>query len=884
MAPPADEPPRPDPDALLALAAREGRGRLKVFLGAAPGVGKTFEMLLQARRRQLGGADVVAGLIETHGRAETTSQIGPLELLPLARIDYRGQQLEEFDLDAALARHPQILLLDELAHTNAPGSRHPKRWQDVAELRQSGIEVWTTMNVQHLESLSDAVARITGVRVQETVPDQVLTEADAVELVDIPPSELLDRLRQGRVYRPEQASRALKGFFREGNLAALRELALRRTADRVDADVSGYMRAYAIPGPWPAGDRVIALVGADPAAEGVVRQARRIADALRAPLVALHVEQPGAALAGDPAAALRLAETLGAEVETVVALDVPSAILTLARERNATHLVIGRGRPGFWRRLTGRTLSAALLRRATEYTLHLVPDPAVPVRPARQPREWPAWLGWAMVPACVAAATGIGFTTDGVVAPGALGMVYLAAIVAIAVTAGPLQAMFGAILSFLCWNFLFLPPRYELAIATAEDVVGVVVFSLVALLLVGTTGGLGRSVQAARARLFSLRRLVEFSRRLGASGSLNDLLDTVAQEAERVTGAPACVLMPLPGGPPGEAPEPVVRAATPLEATPDEASMAAARWALAHDRPTGAGTDTLPSAAWQFRPMRSARGTLGLVGLQSPGGGLDAERDRTLAVLLDQAAVAIERAQLMEEHARGTARAETEVLRTALLTSLGHDLRTPLTAIRGAAETLQAAGPQLPNRTRADLLATVVEETARMARFLNNILDMVRMEAGEITPKREPVDIVEALDGAAARAERGSGRLIQRHLPASLPRPRLDPVLLDQILGNLLDNALKFSASSGMVEVGAQRAGAEVLLWVQDNGPGIAARDLSRIFDPFFRAGRTDRVAAGSGLGLAICRGLAAAMGGRIAAESPVQDGIGTRISLRFPA
>lgn len=855
-----------------------------MFLGAAPGVGKTFEMLVQARRRRLGGADVVVGLVETHGRAETAGQVGDLEALPLARIEYRGQGLGEFDLEGALARRPQIVLLDELAHTNAPGSRHPKRWQDVEELRQAGIEVWTTMNVQHLESLSDAVARITGVRVQETVPDRVLAEADTVELVDIPPSELLERLRQGRVYRPEQAARALKGFFREGNLAALRELALRRTAERVDADVSGYMRSHAIPGPWPAGDRVLALVGANPAAEAVVRQARRIADALHASLVALHVERPGVADAGDPAPALRLAETLGAETETVVAADASAAIIAAARARNATHLVIGRGRPRFWRRLTGRTLSAALLRRATEFTLHLVPDPAAPARPMRQPREWPAWLGWVAVPAAVGTATGFGFATDGVVPEGALGMVYLAAVVAVAVAAGPLQAVLGAALSFLCWNFLFLPPRYGLTIADAQDVVGAAVFGLVALLLAGTAGGLGRSVRAARTRLFSLRRLVEFSRRLNAPGTLGDLLDSAAQEAGRVADCPACVLMPLPGASPGEPPEPVVRAAAPVEAEPDEASMAAARWAMEHGRRTGAGTDTLPSAAWQFRPMRSARGVVGLVGLQPPPDGLDAERDRTLAALLDQAAVAIERAQLMEERARDTARSETEALRTALLTSLGHDLRTPLTAIRGAAETLQTAGARLPEATRADLLATVVEETARMARFLNNILDMVRVEAGEITPKRESVDAAEALETAAARAERATGRTIDRDLPPNLPRPRLDAVLLDQILGNLLDNAVKFSGPSGRVAVGAQREGAEVALWVRDDGPGIPAKDLLRVFDPFFRAGRSDRVAAGSGLGLAICRGMAAAMGGRIAAESPIRDGRGTRVTLRFPA
>jgi two-component system sensor histidine kinase KdpD len=895
MVPAMTSPPRPDPNALLALTAREGRGRLKVFLGAAPGVGKTFEMLVQARRRRLGGADVVIGLAETHGRAETQAQIADIPVLPRARIDYGGQKLEEFDLDAALARRPQILLLDELAHTNAHGSRHPKRWMDVEELRQAGIEVWTTMNVQHLEGLSEAVARITGVRVAETVPDRVLAEADAVELIDIPPAELLERMRQGKVYRPDQAERALRGFFREGNLAALREMALRRTAERVDAELTGYMRTHSIAGPWPAGERVLALVGLDPVAETVVHEARRIADALKAPLMALHVERPNAPAAGDPEPALRLAERLGAETETVVASDLVGAILAQARAANATHLVIGRGRPALWRRLAGRTLSAALLRRATDFTLHLVPSPAAqpaPRQAARRERVLPGWIGWAAVPALVGLATAVGLATDGLVPEGALGMVYLAAIVATAVGFGSLHGLTAAALSFLCWNFLFLPPRYTLVIAGPQDVVGVVVFGLVALLLTGTAGGLSRSVRQARARMLGLRRLVEFSRKLGAPGGAGNLMEAVAQEAERVAGCPACVLMPLPPAPGETAPEPVVRAAVPLEAEPDEASMAAARWAMARGVSAGRGTDTLPTASWQFRPMRTAHGVVGLVGLRLPAAGgrgagpLGADTDRTLTALLDQAAVALERAQLMEESARSAARAETEQLRTALLTSLGHDLRTPLTSIRGALETLRGAGAALPEATRQDLLTAATEETERLGRYITNILDIVRIENGQIEPKREPVDLAEAIEAAAARAEQASGgRIVRRELPGTLPQPRLDPALFDQILRNLLDNALKFSGPSGHVAVRVRREGHELAIAVEDDGPGIPPSYLSRIFDPFFRASRTDRVAAGTGLGLAICRGLAHAMGGRIAAESPVTpDGHGARITVRFPA
>jgi two-component system sensor histidine kinase KdpD len=875
------DPGRPDPDALLARAAKDGRGRFKVFLGAAPGVGKTFEMLAEADRRHAAGDDVLIGIVETHDRAETIARIGELPVLPRARLEHRGQVLEEFDLDAALARRPAILLLDELAHSNAPGSRHPKRWQDVEELRAAGIEVWATMNVQHLESAAEAVARITGVRVAETVPDQVLNTADAVELIDIPPAELLERMRQGKVYRADQAERALRGFFREGNLAALRELALRRTAEHVDADVTGYMRAHAIEGPWPSGDRVMALIGTDAAAEGVVRAARRIADALKAPLVALHVERPDTG--GDAGAALRLAEQLGATVEVAVATDLPSAILDAARARNVTHLVVGRGRPPAWRRLLGRTLSATLLRAGTDFTLHLVPDPAPagPPRPTPSPSGLPPWLSWLTPLLLLGIATLVSLSLDGQVPDAGIGMIYLVPIVATAVAFGPLPGLVTAVCAFLVWNFLFLPPRYTFAIAGPQDVVGVVVFALVALLLGGTTGGLGRSVRAARARLAGLRRVVEFSRRLGAPGGTGDLLDAIAQEAARVAGCPACVLMPLPPAPGETGPEPVLRAAAPFDAEPDEASMAAARWAMAQGRATGRGTDTLPTAAWQFRPLRAVHdegaSVLGLLGLR-PNAPLGIEVEAPLAALIDQASVALERAQLVEERARGAARAETEQLRTALLTSLGHDLKTPLTSIRGALETL--ATPNLPPATREDLVAAAGEEAARLGRYIANILDMVRLEGGQVEPRREPTDIAAAIETAVARV---GGRAILRDIAPGLPQPRLDPVLLDQILGNLIDNAVKFSGPDGKVAISARREGPEVAIAVEDDGPGIPPGDLHRVFDPFFRATRTDRVAAGTGLGLAISRGLAHAMGGRVAAESPIAQGRGARVTVRFP-
>lgn len=898
----APAPARPDPDALLALAAREGRGRLKLFLGAAPGVGKTVEMLTEARRlRDQEGRDVLVGLVETHGRAGTEAAVGDLPVLPRRRVARGAVELLEFDLDAALARRPQILLLDELAHTNGPGSRHPKRWQDVEELRDAGVEVWTTMNVQHLESSAEAVARVTGVRVAETVPDAVLASADAVELVDIPPAELLERMCQGRIYRSDQAERALRGFFKEGALDALRELALRRTAERVDADVTGWMRRNAVGGPWPVGERVLVLLPGGGGAEPVLLHARRLADALRAPLLALHVERPGRD--DDPGPALALAQRLGAEAEVTAAPNLVGAALAHARARNASHIVVGRGRPALWRRALGRTLAQRLAREARDFALHIVPAPAGPgprARAAPSPARARALPHALAVPALVGVATLASHLLDGSVPESAFGMVYLAAVVALAALAGPWHAAAGAALAFLCWNFLFLPPRYTLTISSAQDILGVAVFGLVAALLAGTTSALGRNVRAAAARLAALRQLAALSRRLSAEARPAELHRIVAEEASRLAGgASACVLLPLdealagalPGlvapPSPGSPPEPVVRAAAPADAEPDEASLAAARWAMANRKGAGRGTATLPAAAWRFWPLSGgAEGGAppALLGLQGDGPS-DPEAERALAALLDQAGVALARARLAEEAAAGRARREGERLRTALLTSLGHDLRTPLTAIRGAAETLRTAGERLPDATRDDLLLAVEEEASRMSRWTGAILDLARLEAGEVRPRREPVDVAAALGAALEEARRRAGpdRPLSLDAPPGLPQPRLDAALLGRVLENLVDNALKHTRPGDAIRLLARRSGPNLEIAVEDDGPGIAPADLPRVFDPFFRAERRgDAAAAGSGLGLAICKGLVEAMGGRIAAESPAGRG-GARVTLRFP-
>jgi two-component system sensor histidine kinase KdpD len=865
---------RPDPDALIEAADREGRGRLKIFLGAAPGVGKTWEMLTAARHRKAEGLDIVIGVVETHGRAQTEAQIGDLPVLPRHPVAYRGQVIEEFDLDAALARRPALLLIDELAHTNAPGSRHHKRWEDVAEILQAGIDVWATLNVQHLESLNDSVARITGVRVRETLPDRVLEMADEIELIDLPPNELRKRLEQGHIYRPDMAKRAMDGFFREGNLAALREMALRRVAEHVDADVTGYMRARAISGPWPAGDRVLALIGPDPAAEAVVRHARRLAEALRAPWIALHVERGGAG--GDARVPMNLASQLGAEIEVASGSDIVGTVLEIARKRNVTQIVVGRARPPLWRRLIRRSLSLNLLRRADEFALHVVPSPSMPeplVKRRRVPEPVTAWAGATLL---VAAVVGIGEGLIRVVTQEALGMVFLAAVVGAATSWGLRVAIYAAVLSFMSWNFFFIPPIYRLTISEPRDVVAIVLFLGVAV----TTGALAsrvrRDAHAARSRIEGLRRIGAFSRSLGEPTTEPELLTEIARQAAGLVGH-AMVLT-------AQGEDLNIRAAEPQADTMDEAAWAAARWAFAKQEPAGKGTGTMPSVQWRFLPMRTVRGQVGVLGVR-----LDKDVDQPLlqaiAALADQAAVAMERVRLAGEAARNEAQAETQKLRTALLSSLSHDLRTPLAGILGAAGTLRAAWTALDDATREDLLRSIEEDTGRMTRFLSNIMEMTRLETGEIVPRIGKVALHEVIEAAMARLPDASP--IDYDIPVDLPMVAADPMLLEQVLVNILDNSLKYASHDSPIGMAAAVLAGRVVLRITDTGIGIPPEHLPHVFDSFYRASRGDRVAPGTGLGLAIARGLMDAMGGSIDAESPRPGALaggppGTVISLRL--
>ena len=875
MTAPSDER-KPDPDALLASASREGKGSLKIFLGAAPGVGKTWAMLAAARRKLDAGEDVAAGVIETHGRAETAAQIGNLPVLPLTTIIYRGQPMPEFDLDGALARHPGLLLVDELAHTNVPGGRHAKRWEDVADLLEAGIDVWATLNVQHLESLNDSIWRITGVRVAETLPDHVLQLAAEIELIDLPPEELRNRLREGRVYRPDVAQRALEGFFREGNLSALRELALRSAAEYVDAEVRDYMRGHAIEGPWPSGERVLVLAGTGPGALAAVRHAKRLAVALRAPWVALHVER-GAPEAARPA--LTLAESLGAEIEVRAGRDLVAEVLVAAAARNVTQIVIGRGNPALWRRLTGLNLASILLRRASAYALHVVPSVAGAPRDNRF-MAWAAgdfgpWWTWAATAAMAAAITAVGVVLDPMVPSEALGMVYLAPVMAAAVLFGGRHALAAAALGFLCWNFFLIPPRFSFTINSSRDLVAILMFVCVALGTGALAGRVRAEARGAQARIEGLRRISTFSRRLGEPSNEPDLLAEIAHQAAGIAGQ-AVVLDRQDGSL-------LLRAAEPAGAMLDEGSDAAAHWADNHQEQTGRGTSTLPSAAWRFIPMYTARGAVGVLGIRT-GNNLEPALLQTLEALADQAALALERVRLANEAARAAAQTETQKLRTALLNSLSHDLRTPLAGIRAGAGTLRTAWGQLNEETRADLLASIEQDIERMTRFLANITEMSRLESGVIAPKLVAVSLQAVVDDAISRIDGAPA------IAVKVPDVRViaDPALLEQSLVNVLENAVKFSPFGALIRVAGTFAGSRATLSVADEGAGIPREDLPHVFDSFYRARHGDRVVPGTGLGLAIARGLIEAMGGSITATSPRLDrpadgAPGTVVTITLP-
>ena len=873
---------------MLALAKKEGRGHLKIFLGAAPGVGKTYAMLTSARSEKAGGRDVVAGLVETHGRRETEQLIEGFELLPRNPIVYHNQIMKEFDLDAALARRPTLLLVDEYAHTNVPGSRHPKRWQDIAELMAAGIDVWTTLNIQHLESLNDVVQKITKVRVRETVPDTVFDKADEIILVDFPPDELLKRLAEGKVYVQDTAARAVEHFFKPQNLTALRELALRRAAERIDVDLVSRMQAHAIEGPWAAGERILACIGPDPISPTVIRAAKRLADMMDAPWIAVTVERPGANL--DDAGrhrldeAMKLATSLGAETQTLTGSDLPAELLRFSKFENVTQIVVGRSRGGFLNELLRRSLPHELVRRTQDIAIHLVTSEVEPPPRARFRVRWPNIaaepLPFFYATGSVAAALGIGELLTKLTPIPNLSMVFLLAVLLTGVTTGIWPAIYASVLSFLAYNFFFIEPIYTFTVAEPYELLALVIFLVVAVITSALAGRVREQAKISAGRMRAMRRLYEFTRRLSGLASLDAVAEGAASEIHASLNRAVLVLLPRDE-------DLSLIAAWPPEDTLDAAAMTAARWAFSHDEPAGADTGTLPIIPWYFVPLRIGNKTLGVIGVAKSEGmtPLDSEARALLDTLSEQTAAALERASLAREMVSAKTATETERVRNTLLASISHDFRTPLSSILGSATSLIDYGDKLDAAAKADLLKQIKQETESLDEMVRNLLAITRIESGALELRRDWIDLREIVDRIAnASRRRGARHHIEVRLPADLPLVRADATLVEQAIGNVIGNAVMHTPSSTHVVVDAFVTPNEVVLNVTDDGPGIPAQALPRVFDKFIRADVTQADGGqGTGLGLAIAKGIVEAHGGSITAESPVAGGQGTRVVLTFP-
>ncbi len=877
---------RPSPEALLAAAAREQRGKLKIFLGAAPGVGKTYEMLQTARRRKAEGVDVVIGVVETHGRKETEALLEGLEVVPRRRVTYQGHTLNEMDIDAILARRPALVLVDELAHTNAPGSRHPKRYLDVEELLAADIDVYTTVNIQHLESLNDVVAQITRVRVRETVPDRIVDAAE-VEVIDLTPDDLMQRLREGKVYIADQAERALKHYFSPGNLTALRELALRRAAQRVDAQMLTYMQEHAIAGPWAAGERLLVCVSEQPGDAQLVRYTKRVADRLHSPWTAVYIETSrhqrlSEAERDRVAEALRLAERLGAQTLSIPGQRVADDLLAYARDNNATQIIVGKSTRSRWFEMLHGSVVHDLLRRSGDIGVHVISgtgeavlSSALATRPvAAQFDPVPYLLSTGLV----AAALGVAEIIAQFVTLPNISLVFLAAVLASAVQFGAGPSIVSAVLSVLCYNFFFLPPLYTFTIADPANVVAFFFFMIVAVLTSSLTARTRTQAMMAQRQARTTSELYSFSQKLAGIATLDDLLWATAHQIAVMLKVEVVILIP-------EGDSIAVRAGFPPEDELDAADLAAARWCWDHNQSAGRGADTLPGAKRLFLPLRTGRGPVGVLGInrKAPGPLFTPDERRLLDALSDQAAVAIERTQLAEDIDEARVLAETERLRSSLLTSISHDLRTPLASIIGTITSLRSFGKLYDDHTRDDMLATAQEEAERLNRFVANLLDMTRIDSGAIELRREMTDLSDVVGSALQRCSKIlADHRVAVSLAPDLPMFPLDFVLTEQVLVNLLDNASKYAPKGTTVEIDAQSAEGNVVIEVRDEGPGIPNEDLERIFDKFYRVRSGDRQRAGTGLGLAICRGFVEAQGGTIHAANRIGRS-GAVFTIRLP-
>jgi len=865
-------------DALLADLPRDGRGRLKVFLGAAPGVGKTYAMLQAAHTQLRQGVKLIAGVVETHGRAETEALLGGLPQQPLVRSEYRGVMLEEMDLDGLLAAQPKLVLVDELAHSNAPGSRHAKRWQDIQELLAAGIDVYTTVNVQHLESLNDQVRGITGVQVRETLPDWVLQEAYELLLIDLPPRELLERLRDGKVYVPEQARAAIDAFFTQTNLTALRELAMQTAAAQVDNDLAQGYRQLGQAAPAVRG-RLLVGVDGDHQAERLVRHASRVAQRRHLPWSLVHVDNGSVR---DEQSRLRLqsaqqlAERLGGEVVLLRAGEVAKTLIQHAAERRATLVLVGQSRPRLRRRLFGGGLAARLLRSASGLEINVLDSEHELHQPRPRSIQPLVWFDYALAVVATLMASALAWAVASVLPLPNISLVFLAAVLLVAVRSSLGPALACAALSFLTYDFLFIPPNFSFSIQREEDVLTLLFFLLMAALTGNLAARQRRQLQALRDTQEETSELLDLSRKLTAATDRQAVVSAAAQHLNGWSELQLCLLNR--DGQHGWK----VETGGPLEFT--EAERAAADWAWQHDQPAGAGTGTLPFGRWWWWPLSAEEGPLALLGVcAKEGQTLSGQRRRLLTALSQPLAQALARAQLADDLEAARLHGETEQLRSALLASVSHDLRTPLTSMRGSIDSLLALGEAIPLEDRRELLEGTRDEAERLDRYIQNLLDMTRLGHGALKLARDWVSPADIVGSALNRLRAVLAPLqVSTEVPAELPLLFVHAALIEQALVNVLENAARFSPSHGRLQLRAGADDSELFFSVSDEGPGIPEADRAKIFDMFYTAARGDRGGQGTGLGLAICQGMVGAHGGRISVADGI-DGRGTCITLHLP-
>lgn len=865
-------------DALLADLPHDGRGRLKVFLGAAPGVGKTYAMLQAAHTQLRQGVKVIAGVVETHGRAETEALLGGLPQQPLVRSEYRGVMLEEMDLDGLLAAKPKLVLVDELAHSNAPGSRHTKRWQDIQELLAAGIDVFTTVNVQHLESLNDQVRGITGVQVRETLPDWVLQEAYELLLIDLPPRELLERLRDGKVYVPEQARAAIDAFFTQTNLTALREMAMQTAAAQVDNDLAQGYRQLGQAAPAVRG-RLLVGVDGDAQAERLVRHASRVAQRRHLPWSLVHVDNGGVR---DEQSRLRLqsaqqlAERLGGEVVLLRAGEVAKTLIQHAAERRASLVLVGQSRQRLRRRLFGGGLASRLLRDARGLEINVLDSDHLPHQPRQRSTQSLVWFDYALAAVATVLATALAWGVASILPLPNISLVFLAAVLLVAVRSSLGPALACAALSFLTYDFLFIPPNFSFAIQREEDVLTLLFFLLMAALTGNLAARQRRQLQALRDTQEETSELLDLSRKLTAATDRQAVVSAAAQHLNGWSDLQLCLLNQ--DGQGGWK----VETGGPLEFS--EAERAAADWAWQHDQPAGAGTGTLPLGRWWWWPLSVEDGPLALLGVcAKEGQTLSGQRRRLLTALSQPLAQALARAQLAEDLEAARLHGETEQLRSALLASVSHDLRTPLTSMRGSIDSLLALGEAIPLEDRRELLEGTRDEAERLDRYIQNLLDMTRLGHGALKLARDWVSPADIVGSSLNRLRAVLAPLqVSTDVPPELPLLFVHAALIEQALVNVLENAARFSPTHGRLQLRAGADDRELFFSVSDEGPGIPQEERVKIFDMFYTAARGDRGGQGTGLGLAICQGMVGAHGGRISVADGI-EGRGTCITLHLP-